>query len=226
MSSMPTRPTPAATPARSSSVRPLSATRARGESRRRQLLEATLELVGAEGVDAVHHRRVAELAGVPLGSTTYYFASREDMLVQALAHFAEQELETLRARLGELVGPDGRPGGLLDGVAEFLLEQLGPARSRARAQYALFQEAARRPELEPVVRDWTAAWWELLERLFTALGHRDPQLDARIFLALLDGLLLGQLAAPDDDFEAAVLRPALERWLTSEERGDERPAPR
>lgn len=200
-------------------TQPSSATRARGEERHRLLLETTLELVGSEGVDAVHHRRVAELAGVPLGSTTYYFASREDMLVQALTYFAENELESLRARLGELTEARQHPDRLVDGLSEFLLQQLGPARGRARAQYALFQEAARRPELEPVVRDWTAAWWELLEQVFTALGAPDPQLDARMFLALLDGLLLGQLAAPDDDFEAAVLRPALQRWLTTTEGG-------
>ena len=30
-----------------------------------------------------------------------------------------------------------------------------------------------------------------------------------MFLAMLDGLLLGQLAAPDDDVENTVIRPSL-----------------
>ena len=34
-----------------------------------------------------------------------------------------------------------------------------------------------------------------------------------MFLAMLDGLLLGQLAAPDQDVENNVLRPALRRWF-------------
>lgn len=185
----------------------------RGEARRRLLLETTLELVGREGVDAVHHRRVAELAGVPLGSTTYWFTSREDMLVQALAWFAEHELELMRGRLGPLADAGRHPRLLVDRFAELMMLQLGDDRVRARAQYALLQEAARRPELEPVVRTWTAGWHELLERLFAGLGHPDPRLDAQLFLALLDGLMLTQLAAPDDDFEQAVLRPALRRWL-------------
>src|SRR5215470_2456494 len=72
--------------------------------RHRLLLETILDLISAEGIDAVRHRRVAKLAGVPLGSTTYYFVSREDMLEQALNYFADQELAALSARLGTLTG--------------------------------------------------------------------------------------------------------------------------
>ncbi|HST39861.1 MAG TPA: TetR family transcriptional regulator C-terminal domain-containing protein [Conexibacter sp.] len=195
-------------------TRPRSASaQRRGEARRQLLLETTLELVGREGVDAVHHRRVAQLAGVPLGSTTYWFTSREDMLVQALAWFAEHELELTRDRLGTLADARHHPRRLVDRFAELMMRQLGPDRIRARAQYALLQEAAHRPELQPVVRSWTAGWHDLLELLFTGLGRADPRLDAQLFLALLDGLMLTQLAAPDDDFEQTVLRPALRRAL-------------
>src|SRR6185312_15343969 len=82
-------------------------TRARPRPRREHLLEVTIELVAREGIDAVTHRRVAELAGVPLGSTTYYFASREEMLVEALKTFGRQEIAALQARLAEL--PARRP---------------------------------------------------------------------------------------------------------------------
>ena len=35
-----------------------------------------------------------------------------------------------------------------------------------------------------------------------------------MFLAMLDGLLLGQLAAPDQDVEEQLIRPALETWFS------------
>jgi DNA-binding transcriptional regulator YbjK len=179
--------------------------------RRELLLEVTIELIGREGIDAVTHRRVAELAQVPLGSTTYYFASREEMLVEALKAFGRQEIAAIRARLSGL--PARRPSRrrYIEGLVDFLVPQLGDGHWRTLAQYTLLCEAARRPELEPVAREWNQAWWAVLAELFQALKVPDPGLEARMLLAMLDGFLLEQLAAPDPDFLSGVLRPALRR---------------
>lgn len=187
--------------------------RARGRERRELLLERTLELIGREGIDAVSHRRVAQHSGVPLGSTTYYFSSREDMLVQALSHFARAEIAALVERLGPLPGRDPSPRRVVDELVAFLAPQVADRRWRTVAQYALFGEAARRPQLAAVAREWNEAWWALLEDLLAGLGVADPRLEARMFLAMLDGLLLAELAAPEDGFAEQVLGPALERWL-------------
>jgi TetR/AcrR family transcriptional regulator, regulator of biofilm formation and stress response len=186
---------------------------AKGRPRRELLLEVTIELIAREGVDAVTHRRVAQLAEVPLGSTSYYFSSREEMLVEALATFGRQEIASLRARLTDL--PVRRPSGrrYVDELLEFLAPQLGDDHWRTVAQYALLCEAARRPELAPVVREWTQQWWTVLEEVFVALKAPDPALEAKMLLAMLDGFLLEQLGAPDVDFMATVLKPALRRAL-------------
>lgn len=185
----------------------------RGRPRRKLLLEVTIELIAREGVDAVTHRRVAQLAEVPLGSTSYYFSSREEMLVEALETFGRQEIASLRARLTDQ--PLHRPSGrrYVDELLEFLAPQLGDDHWRTVAQYALLCEAARRPELAPVVREWTQQWLTVLEEVFVALKAPDPELEAKMLLAMLDGFLLEQLGAPDADFIAAVLKPALRRAL-------------
>jgi TetR/AcrR family transcriptional regulator, regulator of biofilm formation and stress response len=188
--------------------------RRRGAARHALLLQTTLRLIADEGIDAVSHRAVAEAAGVPLGSTTYWFASREDMLRQALEHFARLEIETLRERLAGVLGRRLSPRALVDEFTAFLVPQLGEGRWRAVAQYTLLQEAARQPELEPVCREWSQAWEAALADLFASLGAPKPALEARMFLAMLDGMLLGQLAAPDPDVENAVVRPALEAWFS------------
>lgn len=192
---------------------PASGGRTPDNARRLLLLQTTLRLIAEEGIDAVSHRAVAEAAGVPLGSTTYWFASRQDMLRQALEHFARLEIETLRERLSAVLGKRLSRRRLVDAFTDHLLSQLGEQRWRTAAQYAFLQEAARRPELEAVCREWSAAWEEALSEMFESLGARDPDLEARMFLAMLDGLLLSQLAAPDDDVENEVLRPALKTWF-------------
>jgi DNA-binding transcriptional regulator YbjK len=187
--------------------------RPQGNARRLLLLQTTLRLIADEGIDAVSHRSVAEAAGVPLGSTTYWFASRQDMLREALEHFARLEIETLRERLGAVLGRRLSRKRLVDEFTDLLVPQLGDARWRTVAQYAFLNEAARQPELEPVCREWTAAWQEALAEVFASLGTSDPELEARMFLAMLDGLLLEQLATPDEDPKENVIRPALRAWF-------------
>src|SRR5829696_8263821 len=80
------------------------ATQAPTQGRREQILEAALRVIGRSGREAVTHRAVAEEADVPLGSTTYYFDSRDDLLGQALEHIARKETERYAAMAGELRG--------------------------------------------------------------------------------------------------------------------------
>ena len=54
------------------------------EGRRSTILLAAGELIREIGVSAVTHRKVAEKAQVPLGSTTQYFASLTDLIAEAL----------------------------------------------------------------------------------------------------------------------------------------------
>lgn len=187
--------------------------RRRQGARRLLLLQTTLKLIAEHGIDGVNHRTVAEAAGVPLGSTTYWFSSRQEMLLQALEHFARIEIEALRERLAGVLGGAQSRASLVDEFTEFLLPQLGEQRWRTAAQYALLQEASRRQELQPVCREWTAAWQEALAEVFSQLGVLDPTLEAKMFLGMLDGLLLEQIAAPSDDVENTVIRPVLEAWF-------------
>jgi len=207
------KPLAAAEEASAGAVAPLRGRRTQGHARRLLLLQTTLRLIADEGIDAVSHRSVAEAAGVPLGSTTYWFASRQDMLRQALEHFARLEIESLRRRLAGVLGKRLSRNRLVDEFTELLLPQLGSQRWRTVAQYTLLQEAARQPALRPVCREWTEAWEEALSEMFTSLGAPTPKLEARMFLAMLDGLLLGQLTTPDEDVENSVLRPALRAWF-------------
>lgn len=177
------------------------------------MLRTTLRLIATEGIDAVSHRSVAERAGVPLGSTTYWFASRQDMLRQALEYFARLELDTMRERLGGVLGKGLSRRRLIDVFAAHMVGQIGDERWSAMAQYALLNEAARQPELERVCREWNQAWRDLLTEMFASLGAPAPELEATMFLAMLDGLLLAQLAVPDEDAEHSVIRPALKAWF-------------
>jgi len=186
----------------------VNGTRPRGPARREALLDAVLRVVAEAGVDAVTHRRVAEVAGLPLASTTYWFDSKEHLLTAALQRAADRDIERLRAVLGETPEHEPDPLGLAVGAI------LGPGAESSQASrgwllatYALVLEAARRPALREVTMGWTNAYLEALPPLLAAAGSRHPRSDAELLLAAADGLLVDQLASDD----AADLAPRLRR---------------
>jgi len=59
-------------------------------NRRELILQTTLQLIARGGIDVVTHRRVADAAGIPLGSTTYYFQSRDHLLRDTFDFYIEK----------------------------------------------------------------------------------------------------------------------------------------
>jgi DNA-binding transcriptional regulator YbjK len=181
--------------------------RPRGAARREALLDAVLRVVAEDGVDAVTHRRVAEVAGLPLASTTYWFESKEHLLTAALDRAAERDIERLRGFLDEAPDPAGDPLRLVVRAILGPIEDSGQtSRAWLLATYALMLEAARRPALRDVTTRWTHAYLEALAPLLAAAGSRDPRSDAELVVAAADGLLVEQLASDDTSDLAPRLR--------------------
>ena len=176
-----------------------SGARPRGAARREALLDAVLRIVAEVGVDAVTHRRVAEVAGLPLASTTYWFESKEHLLTAALERAADRDIERLRALLRDAPEPAADP---LDLVVEAILDPTDDSIQASRgwllATFALLLEAARRPALREVRDRWTDAYMDSLPPLLAVAGSRNPRSDTQLLLAAADGLLLEQLASGDE----------------------------
>ena len=84
----------ASNPATAAETAPTALERSQA-ARRRRVLDATLELAAVGGFDAVQMRDVAAAADVALGTVYRYFASKERLLLEAMA---EQQAD-LRAYL-------------------------------------------------------------------------------------------------------------------------------
>jgi|BarGraIncu00222A_1022003.scaffolds.fasta_scaffold17470_2 DNA-binding transcriptional regulator YbjK len=187
--------------------------RPRGTARREALLEAVLRIVAEIGADAVTHRRVAEVAQLPLASTTYWFDSKEHLLTAALELAAERDSARLHDYAHALdAAPAVDP---LDAAAAAITEPLGEdltaSRGSLTATYALMLEAARRPALREIAARWTEAYIVTLSGLMEQAGSARPREDAQLLLATADGLLIGQLATGS----AGDLRPRLRRLAAS-----------
>jgi DNA-binding transcriptional regulator YbjK len=183
------------TPVKPGSAANANSVRPRGAARREALLEAVLRIVAEVGADAVTHRRVAEEAGLPLASTTYWFDSKEHLLTAAFELAAERDI----ARVQSLVsGAGASPADPIDLVTTQILEAVDHDRPGNRgaliASYSLLIEAARRPALQAVAARWSETYIDAIGTVLAAAGSCQPRADAQLLMATYDGLEIEQLA--------------------------------
>lgn len=90
------------------------------EARRREIVTAAAELIVEVGADALTHRLVAARAAVPLGATTQYFDTLDDLrtaAVRVLADDIDARLDGIRRVLADRgVSPAVLAGLIADGL--------------------------------------------------------------------------------------------------------------
>ncbi|MER6914894.1 TetR family transcriptional regulator [Streptomyces sp. NPDC000594] len=169
--------------------------------RRQRIVAAALRVVARDGIAGLSHRTAAAEADVPLGSTTYHFASLDELLVAALRQADETFGEAVRER-SALAGPGGDLAAELAGV---MGRWLAGERTRVELEYELYLAALRRPALRPVAAEWT-------EQVVAALArHTDPA-TARALVAAMDGICL-QALLTDTPYDEGFAREVLARIL-------------
>ncbi|MEO3930417.1 TetR family transcriptional regulator [Micromonosporaceae bacterium B7E4] len=156
------------------------------EARRAALAAAAIEVIAELGIARTTHRAVAARAGLPLGATTYYFPTLDDLVAAGLALATEALGAELRCWAGRLDAAEDLPGALTGLVEEYLTD-----RRRVRLEYDLYLAAARDPALRPLAETWLHGFRDLLE---PRLG---PEA-ARAVVALLDGAMLQALVTGTD----------------------------
>ncbi|TDC26866.1 TetR family transcriptional regulator [Streptomyces sp. 8K308] len=164
--------------------------------RRERIVQAAVRVVTEHGIAGLTHRAVAAEADVPLGSTTYHFAGRDDLLAAALDRLNEIWLADLARRLArhsELPAAER--------LARYVTHSLGPGRAETELCYELYFAGLRRPSLRPLSARVLDGIAELLRPLVP-----DP-VTARLLTAALDGLLIQLLLSgqPYDEREAVAL---------------------
>jgi DNA-binding transcriptional regulator YbjK len=176
----------------------------KGERRRTALVAAAAELLNAGGFDAVRHRAVAEKAGLPLASTTYYFASLDDLVVAAMERNGRDELAQVRAALGALPAAADPAAAL-----ELVLDQLLGPDSRDDPEsvvlrYERFVGAGRRPYLRPLMREMRGEFDALLVDVLARAGMRLDRKALLRLVAVVDGTVVNSLIEADPDPRAAA----------------------
>ncbi|MDR1825549.1 MAG: TetR family transcriptional regulator [Bifidobacteriaceae bacterium] len=165
-----------------------------GEAKRLQILDAAVKVFGAGGSAALTHRSVAAAAGVPLGSTTYYFKGRDDLVRQTVHHAMTVEGERLRGIVDAFTGPLTVETSTTV-LTEMFLDKTEADPDYDLALFELFMEATRNQNAREETRAWTVLLADLIDRVLVPTRPEVPRpVAVQIVAAAVDGLMLEAVA--------------------------------
>ncbi|WP_329404137.1 TetR family transcriptional regulator [Streptomyces melanogenes] len=161
--------------------------------RRTVIADSAINLVATAGLRGLTHRAVDSAAGLPAGSTSYYFRTRAALIGACYQRLAELDLGDLEGGGALAAAPPDREevSALLAGL---LHRWLTVGRERQLARFELSLEAARNPELAPELHRAGQGARARAAELLAALGADRPQEAAELLAAWTDGLLYDRLA--------------------------------
>ena len=166
--------------------------------RREELLDAAITVLGECGIHALTHRAVDTAAGLPAGSASNHFRTRDALLDAVVERFAARDRaiwEDIAVRLYPAT-----PQELAQALTLAAQAATGPHRAVSLARYAILVEAGIHPPLRAQLTATGArvsAWFMNWLRI---AGSTNPERDAPIIMNHWTGLILHQLANPDPAF--------------------------
>jgi DNA-binding transcriptional regulator YbjK len=169
---------------------------ARNDDRRQELADAGLRVLARQGARGLTHRAVDDEAGVPRGTASNYFRSR-DVLLGALF-----------TRIGERLVPDPEVAATLAArprsralFADYLRDIVARLTRQRDVTLALFElrlEATRRPDVARQLADWLRNGFEADVAFNEAAGFPGGAFEIALFHYALDGLVLDRLTTSID----------------------------
>lgn len=187
---------------------PISLTQSRGKrprtasraTRRRQLIEATIDSIATHGVSGTTMASVTSRAGLSMGIVSYHFQSKENLMRETLIFLVE---EHRRFWISALDDPELTAAEKLRAVIEAHFHPSVCTTQRIAVWFAFFGEAKYRAVYRKRVGRYDAERIEIIEQICREIvadgGYEgiDPAAMALSLECLADGLWLSMLVCPD-----------------------------
>ncbi|GAT06275.1 TetR/AcrR family transcriptional regulator [Mycolicibacterium fortuitum] len=160
------------------------------EQRRRELCDAAITLLAREGIKGVTHLKVDRKAGVPDGTTSFYFRTSAALMRATANRIADLDLADLTAATGSGAHGDVR------GLARLVIRSGTGARLvRSKARYELVMPSSRDANLAEAFSRNQERFLELHRSVVAGLcpADTDPALideKAYVLLTFISGLML------------------------------------
>ncbi len=167
--------------------------------RRRDLCDAAIQLLADDGAKGLSHLKVDRKAGVPDGTTSFYFRTRSALLRAVAERLAELDLATLQSVADSADGGvDGDPSPSPSRLSQVVLQAGSePQFSHTKARYELTMQATRDPAVAAILQQATDEFTKLHREILVQLMPHGAELESavvddlsNITLTFINGLLL------------------------------------
>lgn len=169
---------------------------AKNEERRALLADAGIEVLAREGSRGLTHRSIDAHAGVPLGTTSNYFRSRQALTAGIFERIgvrlapSPQDLEIRSA---------AQPSRAL--FADYIRDIVRRLLHEREVTLALFElrlEAARHPDLAAALSEWQRTAFDGDVAFNEAAGLPGGHREVALFHYAIEGLIFDRLTSPID----------------------------
>ena len=183
--------------------------------RRSVILDGVIDLLATRGMDGVTHRAVDAIAGLPQGSTTYYFPKKTALLVAAAAHLEAllgKDCDALQVEFAERAAAQG-VAAAVDYVGHEVVAYADGARHLFLARIELTMASARQEALAGIGDRLTAAARRPIAFFLKLISDGKGDMPIETCAGLIDGITLmhvtGQGPKPTADQIKAVFSAVL-----------------
>ena len=135
------------------------------------------------------------------GQAKYHFGNLAGMIEAVLQHMVDLEIGdvfSVDSAVQEQAAATGQIPMELVAQIHGAMMRVFARKDLARARFELYLYAAQHPELQAIIR---RARGEFVTRVAASLPGPNPEAAARMVVAMIDGLLLDQISAPEEVVE-------------------------
>ncbi|MEI6793233.1 MAG: TetR/AcrR family transcriptional regulator [Actinomycetes bacterium] len=163
-----------------------------------QITDAALVVLAESGGRGLTHRAVDSEAGLPQGSTSNLFRTRDALVVATLDRHVERETEILNA-VRESAPTDSTTVAVAASLFSESLTQLAspPNDTLTAARFELYCEVRRRTELRARLAVVRSGYVALTGKVLERCGIEDSAANATAVLAMLEGLTVDLIFHPE-----------------------------
>lgn len=147
--------------------------------RRERIIDAAIELAREAGIASLTMRKVAERADVPLGSVSYHFTDKDELVAAAIHKAREQNTEITRSAIQEGMAE----GDLASALAQLIERLTVHEHERLVLDHDLYLASIHHPALQVESRAWSQDF------LDTMSSYTDAQ-TAQLLTFMFDGICL------------------------------------
>jgi len=181
------------------------------DQRRAQLADAAIELLAQAGVHGVTHRAVERRAGLPAGTASNYFRSREALLVATAERVVQRHHADMQAAAAQQKSrPDPAQSWreqAIDLIAGSLMLASTTQRHSHLAIFELRLEGLRRPALAAAIETLVSGTATFTAGHHAELGLRIPPAAIPAMMVLYGGALFALVTGPVEAVRDDVVRP-------------------